>query len=100
MRQTASMARLSVVIPVRNGAKTLSAQLEALATARPPATQFEVIVADNASTDDTVPIAWSYASKLPVRVVDAGLHPGTNVAAQRRGRSGRRGVDTALRRRR
>jgi glycosyltransferase involved in cell wall biosynthesis len=71
---------LSVVIPVRNGAATLADQLEALARAQAPAQGFEVIVADNGSTDSTRLVAQSYTTILPVRVVDAGSRPGINVA--------------------
>ena len=71
---------MSVVIPVRNGASTLAAQLDALARATPPTTTFEVVIADNGSTDSTAETAHSYVDRLPVRVVDAGRRPGINVA--------------------
>lgn len=71
---------MSVVIPVRNGASTLAAQLDALMQATPPTKTFEIIIADNGSTDCTAEIARSYAERLPVRVVDAGGRPGINVA--------------------
>lgn len=61
---------LSVVIACYNGADTLGTQLEALAaqTCREP---FEVIVADNGSTDSSAVLAESFAGRLPIRVVDA-----------------------------
>ncbi len=72
--------QLSVVIPVRNGAATLALQLDALVACEPPGVSFEVVVADNGSTDDTAAIARSYADRLPIRVIDAGRAPGTNIA--------------------
>jgi len=72
--------QLSVVIPVRNGGATLARQLDALAAAEPPGVSFEVVVADNGSTDDTVAIVHAYADRLPIRVIDAGRAPGVNVA--------------------
>ncbi len=74
------MVTLSVVIPVRNGGETLGAQLRALAEAERPPCPFEVVVADNGSTDDTAEVALTYANRFPVRVVDASRGPGTNIA--------------------
>ena len=56
-----------MVIPVRNGESTLADQLHALyrQEAAPP---FEVIVADNGSTDRTVEIAEALSSSAPVGV--------------------------------
>lgn len=71
---------LSVVMPVRNGASTLAAQLEALASTTRPTRPFEVVIADNGSTDATVAVALSFADRLPIRVVDADRGPGINVA--------------------
>lgn len=71
---------MSVVIPVRNAAKTLAEQLDALLTAEKPVGEFEVIVADNGSTDDTAAIAAGFASRISVRVIDAGGAPGSNYA--------------------
>jgi len=70
---------ISVVIPVRDGAKTLGEQLEALANLADPR-EFEVLVADNGSTDGTVAIADSFGGRLPLRVVDASAAPGSNYA--------------------
>ena len=60
---------VTVVIPARNAADTLGAQLAALAAQRePPA--FTVIVVDNGSTDGTAAVASSYdAPSFPVTVV-------------------------------
>jgi glycosyltransferase involved in cell wall biosynthesis len=46
----------SVIIPARNAAATLPATLDGLARQRPTA-EFEVIVVDDGSTDDTVAVA-------------------------------------------
>jgi glycosyltransferase involved in cell wall biosynthesis len=74
---------LSVVIPVRNGSRTLGEQLNALAEAVRPPGGFEVLVADNGSTDGTADVARSYSDRLPVRLVDASARPGSNYARNR-----------------
>jgi glycosyltransferase involved in cell wall biosynthesis len=61
---------VSVVIATRNGGLTLGAQLEALIEQRVDG-HFEVIVADNGSTDDTVDVASTHMDRLDLRVVDA-----------------------------
>jgi glycosyltransferase involved in cell wall biosynthesis len=62
---------LSVIVPVLNAADVVSGQLEALARqqwARP----WEVVVAENGSTDSTVDVVEAYRDRLPaLRVVDA-----------------------------
>lgn len=68
--------KLSVVIPCLNAADTLAAQLEALANERwnHP---WEVIVADNGSTDDSLTIVETYKPRIPnLRVVDASQRKG------------------------
>jgi glycosyltransferase involved in cell wall biosynthesis len=74
----ADSPELSVVIPCRNVAKTLGAQLEALTRQQAPF-PWEVIVVDNGSTDDTVAVARSFSSRLRLRVVPCST-PGLNVA--------------------
>jgi O-antigen/teichoic acid export membrane protein/glycosyltransferase involved in cell wall biosynthesis len=61
-------AEVSVVIPARNAAAMIVTQLESLARQRFDR-PWEVIVVDNASTDDTVAVARSYADRLPALVV-------------------------------
>jgi GT2 family glycosyltransferase len=80
---------ISVVIPVRNGGSFVSKQLEALLAQRTRAT-FEVIVADNGSTDQTVQIAQGFAKRDPrVRVVDASRRVGVNQARNAGARAAR-----------
>ena len=50
------MPSISVVVPVRNEARSIEHTLRVLLTQDFPAGQFEVIVADGFSTDETVPI--------------------------------------------
>jgi glycosyltransferase involved in cell wall biosynthesis len=69
-RREAGDPEVSVVIPVRNGGAELDEQLAALAD-QTCAVAWEVVVADNGSTDGTVVAAEAWANRLPVRVVDA-----------------------------
>jgi glycosyltransferase involved in cell wall biosynthesis len=63
--------KLSVVIPCLNKADSIAVQLEALATQQ-NANLWEVIIADNGSTDASLEIAEQYREKLPnFRIVDA-----------------------------
>ncbi len=50
------MPTISVIVPVRNEATVIEPALRALLTQDFPRDRFEVIVADGASTDETVPI--------------------------------------------
>jgi glycosyltransferase involved in cell wall biosynthesis len=63
--------KLSVIIPCFNAADTLGAQLAALA-AQEWGQPWEVIIADNNSTDGSVEVARAYQARLPhLRIVDA-----------------------------
>lgn len=66
---------MSVVIACYNGESTLGTQLDALVR-QVDAPPFEVIVADNNSTDGSAALARSYADRLDLRVVDAGAVKG------------------------
>jgi glycosyltransferase involved in cell wall biosynthesis len=68
--------KLSIVIPCRNGARTLRDTLEALARQR--WTQpWEVIFADNGSTDGSAELALRFRDQIPnFRLVDASLRRG------------------------
>lgn len=70
---------LSVVIAAYQAEATIGEQLDALAAQRVPF-RWEVVVADNGSTDGTVALARSYADRLPVRVVDASARRGAGAA--------------------
>lgn len=71
MTTSAPAPRISVVIPVRNGARDIDRQLDALVK-QDLEEPFEVIVADNGSTDNTVAVATSWSDRLPyLRIVDA-----------------------------
>lgn len=71
--------RVSVVVPTLNVATTLAELLDALAGESVPGA-FEVIVADNGSTDGTVELARSYSARLDLKVIDASARPGAGAA--------------------
>jgi glycosyltransferase involved in cell wall biosynthesis len=70
---------VSVIIPVCNEEEHLAGQLEAL-SAQTYAGEWELLIVDNGSTDMSVAIANSYATRLPLRVVDASARRGINHA--------------------
>ncbi|MBS1905447.1 MAG: glycosyltransferase family 2 protein [Actinobacteria bacterium] len=69
----------SVIIPCRNSTRTLGLQLEALAR-QVDAPPFEVIIADNGSTDDLAGLLDEWRDRLALRLVDAAEHPGAAYA--------------------
>lgn len=69
----------SVVIPAFNAAHLVHHQLEALA-GQVDAPPFEVVVADNGSTDDLAGAVAAWGDRLDVRVVDASRAQGVSVA--------------------
>ncbi|MET7571727.1 glycosyltransferase [Streptomyces sp. NPDC005492] len=74
---------VSVVIPVRDGARTLPAQLRALASQTLTA-PWEVLVIDNGSTDATREVAEKARPDLPgLRIIDAPERPGESYARNR-----------------
>jgi len=74
---------LSVVVPCLDAADTLGEQLEALAGQSWPG-PWEVIVADNGSTDGSRELAESFRDRLPaLRVIDASDRPGPGHAKNR-----------------
>lgn len=75
---------VSVVIPAHNAARTIASQLESLAH-QVDAPPFEVVVADNRSTDGTADVvnAWSDAFPCGLRVVGAHARQGASHARNR-----------------
>lgn len=68
--------KLSVVIPCYNGGETLAAQLDAL-VGQEWSQPWEIVFADNRSTDKSREIAESYQGKLPnLRIIDASARQG------------------------
>lgn len=74
-------ASASVIIPLFQGADTIGAQLDALASQEDPGVPWEVVVADNGSTDGGPDIVrrWS-AAPVPAQVVDASAVRGASHA--------------------
>ena len=71
---------ISIVIPAFNAEKTIDAQLEALSR-QSWSGGWEVIVADNGSTDDTAEHVAHWEARLPgFRVVDASARRGAGHA--------------------
>lgn len=64
--ETTTGLTISVVIPVLNGARDLTACLESIRRQAPPAGGYEIVVADGGSTDGT----RSMAQAMGARVVD------------------------------
>lgn len=71
--------RVSVIIPVKNGAELLVGQLEALER-QTYTGEWEVLVVDNGSTDDTVDVANRWCDRLSLRIIDASDVPGISHA--------------------
>jgi len=71
--------KISVIVPCYNAAPYLARQLEALE--RQSVAPFEVIVADNGSTDGSIDVARGFEARLPkFRLVDAGAKSGASFA--------------------
>jgi glycosyltransferase involved in cell wall biosynthesis len=72
--------KLSVIVPCYNAAHTIAVQLEALANQQ-WVEPWEVIIADNGSTDNTVAIARQYQQRIAnFRIVDASAKEGPSYA--------------------
>ncbi len=59
-----------MVVPCRNAGDHLTTLFDVLAAERPGG-RWEVLVADNGSSDDTRQVAEGWADRLPVRTIDA-----------------------------
>lgn len=75
------MSDISVALPVHNGARTLAATLDSLA--QQSLRDFEVVVLDDASSDDSVAIAASYQDRLNLRLIQAERNLGISGARNR-----------------
>lgn len=68
--------KISVILPCYNGAKTIAVQLDALAH-QTYSGEWELIVVNNGSTDDSVDIVERYCDRLPnLQIAEAYLPPG------------------------
>jgi GT2 family glycosyltransferase len=83
---------VSVIVPVRDALPWLDAQLEALA-AQDLGRPFEVVVADNGSTDGTLERLADWQRRFPgLRVLDASGRPGASGARNQAARAARAGL--------
>lgn len=57
---------ISIIIATYNGADTIVRTLEAISRLTPPQDGYEVIVVDNASTDDTAALVAGFEHRLPL----------------------------------
>ena len=57
---------VSIVVPVRNGAATIARCIESLRALDYPEAQRQIVVVDNASTDDTARILASFSSSVRI----------------------------------
>jgi glycosyltransferase involved in cell wall biosynthesis/GT2 family glycosyltransferase len=74
---------VTAVVPVRNGAEHIGAQLAAL-SAQTYQGAWEVVVVDNGSTDATVEVVETWRDRLPgLRIVDASERAGVSHALNR-----------------
>jgi glycosyltransferase involved in cell wall biosynthesis len=70
---------ISVVVPTFNAEDTLAEQLSALAE-QDTSHEWEVVIADNGSSDRTIEVARGFADRLRLRVVDASGQQGASFA--------------------
>jgi glycosyltransferase involved in cell wall biosynthesis len=63
---TASLASISIVVPVYNGARTIGRCIESLLAQNYPRELFDIIVVENGSTDDTVQVLAAYTHVVTV----------------------------------
>ncbi|HWF82943.1 MAG TPA: glycosyltransferase [Streptosporangiaceae bacterium] len=75
-----SMLSLSVIIPVYRQSRCLDMTLGSLAAQTPSPGEFEVIVVDDGSGDDTAAVVGKHEASLPVRLVQHGVNRGRAAA--------------------
>lgn len=87
--RTAPMPLISVVIPAKNEAQNLPSVIAGIEAALAPVAEYEILVVDDASTDDQVQVVMSLQSSRPhLRLIrhdrsggqSAGVHSGTGAA--------------------
>ena len=78
--ETNGAPAITVGVAAYNAARTLPGLLDSLVAQRYPHDNFEIVVADNGSTDETAAIVRRYADRLPIRLVDASARRGPAVA--------------------
>ncbi len=83
--------RISVIVPVRNEATTIGTLIENLNDQRYTTKLFEVIIVDDASTDDTAKIAESYIHKSTFRLTVLRLTPDATIQSPKK-----RAIEAAL----
>ncbi|WP_310589822.1 glycosyltransferase family 2 protein [Larkinella soli] len=76
--------RISVIIPVRNEEQTLPILLKDLCAQTFPSESFEVIVADDGSTDNTPNILAAFVSQVPFRLRPLTLTEGPTTSPKKR----------------
>ena len=59
---------LTVLMATYNAARTLGLCLDAYCRMEQPASGWKIVIADNGSTDSTLAVVESYASRLPIKV--------------------------------
>ena len=79
MTDRSSPPEVSVIIPAYNASASVSKQLDALSK-QALAPTFEVVLADNGSTDGTPTVASAYTDALNIKVVDASATRGASHA--------------------
>lgn len=77
MEQRPEQPFVTVCLPVRNGADHIAAQLEGL-QAQDYVGPWEVVVADNGSTDETAAVVSAWTDRLPLSLIQAGRRPSVN----------------------
>ncbi len=71
---------VTIVVPIRNGPHLVDACLRSLAALERPSGLREIIIVDDASSDDTPTAAEAWAGRLPVRVIRGDRQRGPGAA--------------------